>query len=124
MTVTVFSAFPQAIVRNEWKIGKVKRGTEIGTTIEEMTDLDVIIDEATTAFLDRSPDAEGTDTKTLLYTKPEQMPTLDTAAVVAGYILIRDNSHYYNITDCMIGKNQQNGTIEHIELYIQETEAL
>ena len=124
MDATVFNAFPNAIISGVWQIGKVSRGTEEGTVIASTTNLDVIVDEATTGDLSKSPSADGSKTQTLVYAKPEQLPTLDTATIVASYVLIANSTHYYNITDCAIAKNQHTGNIEHVELFIEETEAL
>lgn len=124
VAVTVFNAFPQAVISGVWEIGKVQRATEVGTVISQKNGIDVIVDDVTGADLSQSPSADGTKIQTLLYAKPEQIPTLETAAICAEYILIKNNSHYFNITDCALAKNQNTGQIEHVELSIQETEAL
>lgn len=124
MNVTVFSAFKNAIMTGVWQIGKVQRGTEVGTTVSQKTNLDVIVDDANSANLNQSPSADGLKTKTLVYAKPEQLPTLDTAALCAEYILIKGYSQFYNITDCALAKNQHTGELEHVEFIIEETEAL
>lgn len=124
MDATVFSAFSNAIVSGVWQIGKVQRGTEVGTTVSQKTNLDVIVDDANSANLSQSPSADGLKTQTLIYAKPEQLPTLDTAALCAGYILVKENSQFYNITDCALAKNQHTGNLEHVEFLIEETEAL
>lgn len=121
MTATVFDLFPNAIVGGVWKIGTVKRGTEVGTVFEAIGELDVIVDEEGTGSLAKSPTAESFDVGTLLYAKPEQLPTLRTAELVAGYMLT-DGDYYYSITASSIGKNQETGEVEHVELLINETE--
>lgn len=124
MDVTVFSAFSNAIITGVWQIGKVQRGTEVGTTVSQKTNLDVIVDDANSANLSQSPSADGLKTQTLIYAKPEQLPTLDTAALCAEYILVKGNSQYFNITTCALAKNQHTGKLEHVEFIIEETEAL
>ncbi len=121
MVATVFDSFPSAIVGGVWKIGTVNRGTEVGTVFETVGELDVIVDEEGTGSLAKSPTADSLDVGTLLYVKPEQLPTLRTAELVAGYMLT-DGDYYYSITASSIGKNQETGEVEHVELLISETE--
>lgn len=119
----VFSAFPNAIVSSVWQIGQVQRGTEIGTTFEVVADLDVIVDEETDGDTMTSPSAEGLTTGTLLYCRPNQLPTLDTSVLIASYMVLNsDNEQYYAIEQAGVGKNQEAGVIEHVELRIRPTE--
>ena len=119
----VFSAFPSAIIKNTWQIGQVVRGTEVGTTFSAVSPLDVIVDEESDGNTMTSPNAEGVATGTLLYCRPSQMPTLDTSEIVASYMVYNiENDQYYAIKQAGIGKNQELGVIEHVELLIKPTE--
>ena len=120
----IFSAFPSAIIYNTWEIGLMNRDTEIGKTFESApTSCDVIIDEEEQAFLDTSPQAEYRDSNTLIYAKPDQLPTLDTGTLQASYLWHNiENDTYYEIRRVGIGKNQDNGVVEHVEFEIHQTE--
>lgn len=119
----VFEVFPQGIVLNEWYIGQLERGTVRGKEFSNPITCDVIVDEGTYAVTDRSPSAEYEDSDTLLYARPEQMPTTDTAALSTGYIWWhKPSNQYYEIREASLGKNQENGSIEHIEFLLRPTE--
>lgn len=121
----VFSAFSQAIVSGIWELGRVKRATEIGDTYTPVKALDVIVEEASDGELRNSPDADGITSDTLIYAKPSQLPTLNSAALIGDHLLKNtENEQYYAIIGADIGKNQENGTIEHVELWVRATEAL
>ena len=123
VSVDVFSAFPSAIVRDIWQIGQVKRGTEIGNEYIIHGRLDVIIDEESDGNTQTSPSAEGVLTGTLLYCMPSQLPTLDTSVLVASYMVYNaENEQFYSIEQAGIGKNQETGVIEHVELKIKPAE--
>lgn len=117
--MTVFDAFPNAIEQG-WQIAQVTYSSITGNTVTTGTDIDVIIDEGSSSDANQAPNAAGLYADTLVYTKPDQMPTTDTSALVAGYVLIDPNERTWEIIDAGQGKNQDNGQIEHIELKIRQ----
>lgn len=117
--MTVFDAFPNAIEQG-WQIAQVTYSSITGNTVTNGTDIDVIIDEGSSSDANQAPNAAGLYADTLIYTKPDQMPTTDTSALVAGYVLIDPNERTWEIIDAGQGKNQDNGQIEHIELKIRQ----
>lgn len=121
----VFSAFPNAIEENVWEIGTLGRATEIGDVYSAGNFIDVIVEEEATGDKHRTPNADSIFTDTLLYVRPDDLPTLDSAALCAGYLLKNtDTGQFYQIKAVDVGKNQENGQIEHIEMWIRPTEAL
>lgn len=117
--MTVFDAFPNAIEQG-WQIAQVTYSSITGNTVTNGADIDVIIDEGSSSDANQAPNAAGLFADTLVYTKPDQMPTTDTSALVAGYVLIGPNERTWEIIDAGQGKNQENGQIEHIELKIRQ----
>ena len=117
--MTVFDAFPNAIEQG-WQIAQVTYSSITGNTVTNGTDIGVIIDEGSSSDANQAPNAAGLFADTLVYTKPDQMPTTDTSALVAGYVLIDPNERTWEIIDAGQGKNQDNGQIEHIELKIRQ----
>lgn len=117
--MTVFDAFPNAIEQG-WQIAQVTYSSIMGNTVTNGADIDVIIDEGSSSDANQAPNAAGLFADTLVYTKPDQMPTTDTSALVAGYVLIDPNERTWEIIDAGQGKNQDNGQIEHIELKIRQ----
>ena len=117
--MTVFDAFPNAIEQG-WQIAQVTYSSITGNTVTNGTNIDVIIDEGSSSDANQAPNAAGLYADTLVYTKPSQMPTTDTSALVAGYVLIDPNERTWEIIDAGQGKNQDNGQIEHIELKIRQ----
>ena len=117
--MTVFDAFPNAIEQG-WQIAQVTYSSITGNTVANGTAIDVIIDEGSSSDANQAPNAAGLYADTLIYTKPDQMPTTDTSALVAGYVLIDPNGRTWEIIDAGQGKNQENGQIEHIELKIRQ----
>lgn len=126
LTTTVFQAFPNAIESQVWQIGKMAYSTITGNDLDSTTlaYIDAIEDEANDSEPNNSPSYANTYSGTLLYVRPEQMPTTDTAALIAGYVVKNTTTDkLYAIIDAGIGKNQESGKIEHIELRIRQTEA-
>lgn len=117
--MTVFDAFPNAIEQG-WQIAQVTYSSITGNTVTTGEDIDVIIDEGSSSDANQAANAAGLYADTLVYTKPDQMPTTDTNALVAGYVLIDPNERTWEIIDAGQGKNQDNGQIEHIELKIRQ----
>lgn len=119
----VFSAFPQAIVSNVWEIGTVEKATEVGDVFTVGSYIDVIIDEGCSAQTTLSPNASQVDSDTLVYIRAEDMPA-PKGTLMASYLLLdTENNQFYEIIDVGIGKNQETGKIEHVELKIRQTEA-
>lgn len=126
LTTTVFQAFPNAVESDIWQIGQMEFSTVTGNALDDdsLTYIDVIEDEANNSEPNNSPSYANTYSDTLLYVKPGQMPTTDTAELIASYVVKNTaTDKLYAIIDAGIGKNQENGTIEHIELRIRQTEA-
>ena len=117
--MTVFDAFPNAIEQG-WQIAQVTYSSITGNAVTTGEDIDVIIDEGSSSDANQAPNAAGLYADTLIYAKPDQMPTTDTSALVAGYVLIDPNERTWEIIDAGQGKNQENGQIEHIELKIRQ----
>ena len=120
--MTIFEAFPNAIEAG-WKIGTMAYGTIKGNILTDTTDLDVVVDEISSAET-AAANMATIDADTLLYTKPEQLPTTDTAKLVAGYAISDSDGKIYAIIDAGTGKNQDNGQIEHIELTVRQMASL
>lgn len=120
--MTVFEALPNGI-ETGWKIGTMAYGTIKGNILADTTDIDVIVDEISSAET-TAANMAAIDADTLLYARPEQLPTTDTAELVAGYAISDPNGKIYAIIDAGTGKNQDNGQIEHIELIVRQTASL
>ena len=121
----VFEAFPNAIVSGVYQIGSYQRGSVVGAVwdADNAVNLDVIVEEGDKSSINTAPNAEPLDADLLLYARPEQLPTTNPRALAAGYLIYDSvNDDYFAIIDASIGKNQDNGTIEHIELLLQQTE--
>lgn len=121
----VFEAFPAAIVSEVWQIAAYQRGGIVGAVwdAENASELDVIVDEGDASTINSAPNAEPLDADLLIYAKPAQLPTTNTRALAAGYLLYdSENDDYYAIIDASVGKNQETGEIEHIELLLRQTE--
>ena len=121
--ITVFDAFSQAI-ESGWQIGQMAYSTITGNAFDadSALSIDVIIDEGSSTDPNPSPSAQDIRSDTLLYVRPNQMPTLDTSALTADYAILDTNtSKLYSIIDAGVGKNQETGVIEHIELKVRQT---
>lgn len=124
--LTVFEAFPNAIERNIWQIGQMAYSTITGNDLDadSLTYIDAIVDEGNSSEPNASPNAANTYSDMLLYIRPEQSPTLDTAELIASYVVKNTTTgKLYAIIDAGIGKNQDSGVIEHIELKLRQTGA-
>lgn len=124
-SMDVFSAFPSAVVSGQYFIGRFQRGSVEGNQFINYGPLDVIIDEGDSGRIGDAPNAEALEADLLLYVKPNQLPTTNTRALTAGY-MIYDSEYddYFAIIDASIGKNQELGEIEHIELLLRQTEVI
>lgn len=117
--MTVFEAFPEAIVTYNWLA--IKRGTEIGTTATLGAAVGLIETEADKGVLHNTPKADGVVADILVYVRPEDMPEKVPARLMAGYALQDDILQQYDIVEVGIGKNQETGKIEHYELSLKLT---
>lgn len=121
MDLSIFDVFQNAVITGVWQIGTCQHGTLIGNVFTKTADIDVVIDEGNSSSIDT--DIETLKSDMLVYCKPEQMPTLNTNVLVAGYMLYNSvDDEYYMIIDAGIGKNQHTGNVEHVELKIVQTE--
>lgn len=121
MDTSIFEAFPSAIIYNQWQIGSCQHGSIIGNVFVKIADLDVIIDEGSNSTVNSTIEALKSDM--LVYVKPEQLPTIRTNELVSGYMLYDSiDDKYYEIIDAGLGKNQEVGIIEHVELKVVQTE--
>lgn len=121
----VFSAFPGAVVSDRFVLGRCQRGSLEGNQFVKVADVDAIIDEGDMGEIGGAPNAEALIADIILYVKPEQLPTGNPRELTAGY-MVYDVLYggYFAITDAGIGKNQDNGMIEHIELKLRQTDVL
>ena len=121
--MTVFDAFPNAII--EVKIAQIAYSSITGNDIdlENAETIDAIVDEGSSSDANQAPNAAGLYADTLIYTRPEQLPTTDTSSLVSDYAIIDSQDRTWEITDAGVGKNQDNGQIEHIELKIRQVGA-
>lgn len=121
MDLSIFDAFPNAIIYNVWQIGTCQHGTLIGNVFNKVSDIDVVIDEGNNSSVNTTIETLKSDM--LIYCKPSQLPTLSTNTLVSGYMLYNSNDDcYYEIIDAGVGKNQHTGNIEHVELKVVQTE--
>lgn len=119
----VFKAFPAAIISDDWKLGQLIENTEVGKLWKDLGFKSVIVDEVADGELNRSPSAEGITSDTLIYAKPEEMPTSNVAEFIASYYWYQESAdQYYRIIEVGVGKNQDAGVVEHIEFRVRPTE--
>jgi len=118
--MTVFEAFPNGI--EAWSIAKVHYGTLTGNEqIGQAQTINVIVDEINSSEIRAGASATPLDSDTLLYAKPEELPSTNPAVLIAYYIVIDEAGRTYRIMDAAKGKNQDTGILEHIELTIRQT---
>lgn len=119
--MTVFDAFPNGI--EAWKIGKISISTLTGTEqIGSATALNVIADEINESEIRGGASVPPLDGDLLLYAQPAELPTTDTAKLIANYGVTDPDGRTYRILDAAKGKNQETGELEHIELIIRQEE--
>lgn len=118
--MTVFDAFPNAIV--QLKIAQVAYSSITGNDIdlENAETIDAIIDEGSSSDANQAPSAAGLYADTLVYARPEELPTTDTSTLVSDYAIVDSKGRTWEIIDAGAGKNQDSGQIEHIELKIRQ----
>lgn len=121
----VFSAFPGAVVSDRYYIAVCQRGTLEGNKVLLVSSLNVIVDEGDAGDIGNAPNSETLIADLLMYTKPSELPTLNPRELVAGYLVYDElYKDYFRIIDASIGKNQETGAIEHVELRLRQTDAL
>lgn len=119
---TVFEAFPNAIISNDWELGEIVENTEVGKIFSSKGLKQVIVDEGNLGNLNTSPSAESLTSDTLIYAMPSEMPGLNIAKYVSSYYWHQKSSdQYFEIVEVGIGKNQEQGVIEHFEFRVQPT---
>lgn len=119
--ITVFEAFPNAV--EKWQIAEMYYSTITGNKVAgEWQDIDVIVDEGSSADPNQSPNYANAYSDLLIYCKPSQLPTAKTAELVANYAIQDQDGYLFAIVDAGIGKNQENGITEHIELKLRQVE--
>ena len=123
MDISIFEAFPNAVISGVWQIGTCQHGTVVGNSYKQLNSLDVIVDEGNSSSVNATPESLRSDL--LLYVYPCQLPTLSTNALVSGYMLYNAQENaYYEIVDAGLGKNQHTGKVEHVELKVVQTEVI
>ena len=121
MDISIFDAFPNAIISGVWEIGTCQHGTLVGNTFTKIADLNVIVDEGSNSSVNNTIEALNSDF--LIYAMPCQVLNIDTNQLVSTYMLHNNqNDGYYEIVDAGVGKNQHIGNIEHLELKVVRTE--
>lgn len=113
----VFEAFPEAMVPWTWLA--IKRGTEVGTVVTTGSTVNVIETEADKATLYNTPKADGVVADLLIYVRPEDLPAVTPAKLMADYALQNDIFEWYDIINVGVAKNQHDGEIEHYELALK-----
>lgn len=124
-SIDVFKAFPNAVVSGVYSIGEYQRGSLEGNQFVKSADIDVIVDEGDSGRIGIAPEAEALEADLLLYAKPSQLPTTNPRALTAGF-MVYDSAQddYFAIIDASVGKNQETGVVEHIELLLRQTEVI
>lgn len=122
MVDSVFDSFPYAI--EQVKLVELTFSTISGNTYEVVATVDAIIDEGNSSVEHNAPQTASDITNgTLLYVRPEQMPSKDCEELSARYGVILHNK-VFSIEDASLGKNQENGRLEHIELKVRQRSAI
>lgn len=121
----VFEAFPNAIIRYRYYLGTYQRGTIEGDKFDIKSDLSVIVDEGDAGRIGGAPNAQSLEADLLMYVKPIELPTLNARELTAGYMIYDDKyGDVFAIINADIAKNQETGEIEHVELFLRQTEAV
>lgn len=118
----VFKAFPRAIITDDWSLGSITISTDVGKIYKDDGFKSVIVDEGAEGD-ENSPNANTLTTDTLIYAKPDEMPTTNHAELVASYFWHQQSTdQYYRILEVGVGKNQDEGIVEHIEFRVRPSE--
>lgn len=120
---SVFDAFPNAIIANDWELCELVENTDIGKVALKGSKVRVIVDEVASGELNNSPSADAVDSDTLIYAMPADLQGFNVSKYIASYYWHQISSdHYYEIREVGLGKNQQKNVIEHVEFRIRPTE--
>lgn len=120
---TVFDAFPKAIITDDWKLGYLVENTEVGKLYTDLGFRSVIVTEQANGEINNAPSAEGLTSDTLIYAMPGQLNGLNISRYISDYYWYQKSTdQYYRIIEVGVGKNQENGVIEHIEFRVRPTE--
>lgn len=121
--MTVFEAFPNAI--EQWQIAEFAYSTITGNQIMgPWNSIGVIVDEGTSTQPNQSPSYANAYSDLLIYCRPSELPITKASKLMADYAVQDPDGYIYAITDVGIGKNQETGNVEHIELKLRQTEAM
>lgn len=120
-SITVFQAFPNAI--ETWQIVPMAYSSITGNVLDNANamNIGVIVDEGSSSDANPAPNAQDISSDTLIYTKPSELPTIDTSALVADYAIKAPNGKVFEIVDAGLGKNQEINVIEHVEMKLRQT---
>lgn len=121
----VFSAFPNGIEFDRFVLFEAQYGAEIGTELGKSYTLDAIVEEGNDIVRQAGANASYEDCDILLYVRPEQLPTIISQKLTNSYV-VKDTTtnFYYEIKGADIGKNQETGRVEHLELWLKQTEVV
>ena len=120
---TVFDSFPKAIIFDDWELGEIIENTEVGKLFSSKGFKSVIVDEADYGDINAAPNADGLTSDTLIYAMPSEMPGLNISKFISSYIWHQKSSdQYFRIIEVGVGKNQDQGIIEHVEFRVRPTE--
>ena len=123
MDISIFDAFPNAIISGVWQIGTFQHGTVVGNVFNKLADIDVIVDEGNSSSVNTTPESINSDL--LVYVMPCEVTNVSTNKLVSNYMLYdSQDDYYYEIVDAGVGKNQHTGNVEHIELKLVQTEVV
>jgi hypothetical protein len=74
------------------------------------------------AEIQNTPNADVMNSTTLLYVRPEDLPTCNLSELIASYVVKDDHGLAYNIRQAAEGYNQETGQLEHVELSVEPTD--
>ena len=120
--MTVFDAFPSAI--ETWQIAVMIYSTITGNqTTGDWQYISVIVDEGSSTEPNESQNYANAYSDLLIYCRPDELPTIETAELVANYAIKDACGRLYAIIDAGIGKNQETGIVEHVEMKLKQVDS-
>lgn len=118
----VFKSFSKAIITDDWSLGHITISTDVGKIYVDDGYKSVIVSEGVSGE-ENAPSADSIIADTLIYAMPSEIPTANIAELVASYFWHQDSSdQYYKIIEVGVGKNQNNGVVEHLEFRVRPSE--